>query len=733
MFDIVQNFPTLPRTREQQKVAFRIPRSSLQKQVLLSDRGASENSLYVPGTADRAFKTHTVETISGEFGFQTIQGTKDEGTNTPYRLQYNRQVQTVFEFAEATVEDRARDRLEKFLKDSVDALEDIIVMNEALDIYGDELAFEGRNGGRESLQDQEELMVIKELKCFEFEIGKAKSVSHIRFQGGPELIATALRDNQSFEDQIDNQNRSHDSVILIWNALEFHRFTPVAVLVCPVEITSFCFKPDNALVAIVGGANGQVFIYDLTLLQKSVKTLEERVGFAKKESVNDRDATASEVAEQQAGAESDGDEGNRTGARTSDSNDIMIFKPVLSSAILESYAASQNLFPTEIFSRKAVFVASHRTAIKSISFLPTNLEIDKKNAGQVTERSPTALPNNEQFMTLSEDGQILFWDLNFVDAKGARAAKLGDPDLRKFVWKAVFSVQLFRTEQQLVRTHSFVEERGATTEVLVATDEAEFLRLNYNFKDFTSEELANKAEFAKRVLGSPSKLLLTAAQLSPLLAGLVLVANEVSFSLYYNGYQLPVFTSAPAVGTRITCARFSASRPGVIFVGREDGIVDAWDLLDHAGVSSQQHLVSAVGVSCIETSDKKSNILAVGDRDGCLHLLQLPKSLCRMSGGEEQAMQRFLEKELKRAQFYQMKFSEAENEQPNPVETEDAIDDSFPGDRQRGEETRIAQAGGKTEDDLLEDGFNAFLEENMLRVQSEEEKQPTEAEEPKQK
>jgi WD40 repeat protein len=387
----------------------------------------------------------------------------------------------------------------------------------------------------------------------------------------------------------------------------------------------------------------------------------------------------------------------------------------LSSALLESYAASQNLFPTEVFSRKAVYISSHRSAVKSISFLPSNVEFDKKNVGQFLERAATTEPNSDQFLSLSEDGQLLFWDLNFADAKGTKTTKIGDSDLKKFIWKSLFSVQTFRTEQHLLPAAILLEQRDPTTEATLATDEGELFRVNYNFKDISGEELLNKSEFAKKIVGSPQKLLLTSAQVNPMIPNLLLMSNEVSFSLFVNTCPHPLFTSAPTVGTRITCVRFSTNRPAVIYVGKDDGTIDAWDLLDHAGTPSQQHLVSAVGVSCIETSAQRTNVLAVGDKDGCLHLLQLPKSLCKPINGEEASMQRFVEKELRRIHYYQTKFVDVENEAKRNKEAENAADPSNSPDKPTKDEPKVF-GGGKSEEDALEEGFNAFLEENMLKV-----------------
>ena len=57
--------------------------------------------------------------------------------------------------------------------------------------------------------------------------------------------------------------RSYKNVILFWDYEDMHLFVPVLVLVSPLEILTFEFKPNDPNILIAGAINGQVFLWDL--------------------------------------------------------------------------------------------------------------------------------------------------------------------------------------------------------------------------------------------------------------------------------------------------------------------------------------------------------------------------------------------------------------------------------------------------------------------------------------
>ena len=96
-------------------------------------------------------------------------------------------------------------------------------------------------------------------------------------------------------------------------------------------------------------------------------------------------------------------------------------------------------------------------------------------------------------------------------------------------------------------------------------------------------------------------------------------------------------------------------RPSIIFIGKENGSLDVWDLFDNLGNPSHQHLVSAIGIKFLEMNKTSPNLLTVGDKDGCLHLLNLPSNLFTKNPNEFEYFLNFINKEKKRVSYYHSK------------------------------------------------------------------------------
>lgn len=165
---------------------------------------------------------------------------------------------------------------------------------------------------------------------------------------------------------------------------------------------------------------------------------------------------------------------------------------------------------------------------------------------------------------------------------------------------------------------------------------------------------------------------------SPFFPHVVLAVNEFTFSLWMRGVRLPVFTS-PASPQPHTVGRWSPTRPGVLVIGRSDGVMDIWDLLDtttkpalsshlfsSAVASMEFRLVSAPPApaggaaagaggtsasSAAAASAAGKQLLAVGDAKGSLHILDFPLPLRRGSPGEESLVSAYLNREALRAAY----------------------------------------------------------------------------------
>jgi WD40 repeat protein len=118
---------------------------------------------------------------------------------------------------------------------------------------------------------------------------------------------------------------------------------------------------------------------------------------------------------------------------------------------------------------------------------------------------------------------------------------------------------------------------------------------------------------------------------------IVLTLHDYHFVIWRLDINEAIFESAMLKNCQISCGMFSPTRPGLVFIGRTDGRLDIWDFTDQSHQETMNHQVSSSGISCIKfhSSPLCPNILALGDYDGTLHVLELPQMLSKKQANEE--------------------------------------------------------------------------------------------------
>lgn len=623
MFDISNINVEIPSSRPLHRYKYQANPDKVCQNLNLTDKDAADNAFSFSYPSSSKYKSNHIAIETGELGFQVIKGRFDKATTTQYKIQKNKIMMTEQINPAAKLDKETKERLNSFLNDKFGYFEDALLENETLNIYIDDLGVGDNLKNKDSSETG--LSVIKEKKSFEYEYCKQKLVSDIRFLNEHRIMAISLIEDLTYEERIDLNGRSFDCFIVLWDYKDLHRFTPIAILESPVEITCFEFKPDNPRYLIAGGINGQVYLYDLIKLTKistTSTTLNKRVLL---------------------------DTFNKN---------IEYIKPVLSSSIVESFNANQNLISNDIYSRKGIHLSSHRSCIKSLYFLQEGVEIDRKNPTKLVKYEGEEIPNRDQFVTISNDGHLLIWDLNFSDFKEKKMMRLEEVDFAKINWKALLSIQCFKFDNVILNTNNMIlKPMKQSTRLFFTSDEGQLSELDFDIESNFNKEI-NKIEILKQRWIPNEENFPIAIDISLFNEGLVIVLCETNFYLYSPETDKPVFTSPFIESARFTCAKFSPKRPSVLFLGRNDGIIDIWDFCDQTGQASQQHLVSAVGISFLQLNVTQSDLMAVGDYDSCVKLLTLPTSLYKKLNNEEKLMKEFILKESKRNTYYQKKFSE---------------------------------------------------------------------------
>ena len=144
----------------------------------------------------------------------------------------------------------------------------------------------------------------------------------------------------------------------------------------------------------------------------------------------------------------------------------------------------------------------------------------------------------------------------------------------------------------------------------------------------------------------------------PLAKNVFLVVTDFSFSLWRAGTPQPLFTSAPCAAV-YTCAHWSPTRAAVIMLGRADGVVDVWDLLDATDKPVSSFTLVSVPLTSLNfrtkynvtAGQKDKQLVAVGDAKGSLHILAVPFALRKGSKDECAHLEAFLDREGERAAY----------------------------------------------------------------------------------
>lgn len=98
----------------------------------------------------------------------------------------------------------------------------------------------------------------------------------------------------------------------------------------------------------------------------------------------------------------------------------------------------------------------------------------------------------------------------------------------------------------------------------------------------------------------------------------------------------------------VTAGCWSPTRAGVFFVTRMDGVVDVWDFFYRQNEVAYSHKVGDVALSAISVQGSGGKLVAVGDVNGMISLLELSDGLAALQPNEKAAINGMFERETKR-------------------------------------------------------------------------------------
>ncbi|CAL8256747.1 unnamed protein product [Merluccius merluccius] len=166
--------------------------------------------------------------------------------------------------------------------------------------------------------------------------------------------------------------------------------------------------------------------------------------------------------------------------------------------------------------------------------------------------------------------------------------------------------------------------------------------------------------------------LVNTVQRSPFFKDIILTVGGWTFAIWKDGVMEGALMRSPCSEKRYTAGCWSQTRPAVLFIGREDGNMEVWDLLEKSHEPSEVQNITTHSITCIKPRlfSSKLHFLALSDDLGTVHILQIPWTLYNSSRNEKVSMGKYFEKELERLLYF-MKRREMRGQEKRSMETEE--------------------------------------------------------------
>jgi len=552
---------------------------------------------------------HTLRRAEVDMGFQCSAGQADQTTQTLWRVKYNKACQ----YEPIGYTDKLKDKIMKsekmheFLAKSIDMIELNLQHNETLDLFKGEFAeFEDEEF---SLGNKKENNLKPWHSFTDLTYSKNRIISEIQWHPTKSgVVAFSCTNNLTFNQWVEVSGMVLSSSILIWNFNDL--LHPQYILMAPGDLSCFAFNPKNPNIIVGGMMTGQLVLWDLTEYNRKLE--------------------------------------NQLGKKDAD----------------KDWAPTPPISPIFISS----IDRSHSRRVTCIKWLSANSEINKRGEYSVLDESAkdyTHYPN--QFITVAGDGHLLYWDARPHKWKNPNWATQEKKD-GIVTWLPHASVALTNPGASGTICATKIESADGTNVVMV-TEDGEVAVVNWASKS------ADEKKSAVTRINKSHVSACTAVCRSPHFPNMFMTVGDWTFTIWQldeEGMQEPVFVSSPA-SHQLTTGCWSPSRPGLMVVARADGTIEVWDLLDQCHKPSLMFPSGSEGITSMkfwQSNVGAQQYLAVGDNEGKLHIIEIPRNMRKPIPHENQLMQQFYNREIKRVAYAKNRRGIRSNEK-KPVAAEE--------------------------------------------------------------
>jgi len=523
--------------------------------------------------------------------------------------------------------------------------EEALQQNETVDIFSDDFADLAEDEASLGNKTDSELKELQSYYHLSYCAGRL--LTFIQWQPAAKgVVAVAGARRMTFEERVSVSGKVNTGYILLWNFSD--PIHPQMVLEAPGDVHCFRFCPSNPDLVIGGLESGQIAMWSLA---------DARAAAREAKLLND----------------DTGEEGNNT----------ITAQPTVLSAVDQS----------------------HKRSVTDLHWMPAAFEVTEKGKFLRLGGDKPAPAEQQQFLSVGADGTLLFWDVRKAHEQPEEKKDEPAGKAKKEGWGPIAKMNLHNPDGAMELSPVFglldvSDDPQGKCSVYTVTEEGEFTTI-----DLSAPNVENFTKGVKSVIPGHYGPCV-ALQRSPFVPGVHLSVGDWTFNVWREGISSPLFSS-PFCPTSYTCGAWSPSRPAVLFVGRSDGMIDIWDLLDRSHEPSMTVAVTAAEVTSMEfTSSATRQLLAVGDDQGTVHVMEVPRNLRRAANNEKQFAANFFAREERRVEYVQRRIEQRKEE----GQAEEAV--VPPADA----------AEGPTEEEKLEAAFLAleevFMEEMGLNVET---------------
>lgn len=527
-----------------------------------------------------------------ETGIQSSPENQDASTQSKWSRKVNSSAQTEFvtmlpEFSKSIQE---QDDFLEFIRKVQERVNPILDSNMASDVFKDQLA--NLIASDDSLVKS---FAVSQLKEF-LSLKDARFNSPICcidwMPGNSGTIAISFASTNTFDKYLESWVNAPVEYIFLWNFQSI--LHPQYVLEAPAVVKVFKFCPTNPNILVGGCENGQVLMYDLS--DEKTKICAE---------LRNRYSTEDSFSE--------------------------YYHAKFSSMII-----SPTLAPTKCSSQP----------ICDLKWLPPGqkiLRIGELDTCEVTT----------QFITISLDGHLIVWN-TIVDTANVHVNEDGFLPGASLIneWTPVFTMNILKNPKAGIYIptrlfHVFTDQGKLTGDARIATEEGEVV--GFNWVNGFDRSLAGRQNPQVTIKAQLLYHTVLSFEESPFMPGIFLAcdrAQVVITDLKTNPIELFRSSARPQ---SITCAVFSPTRPSVFLVGKENGEIEVWAMLDksHECLFTQSVASSKVMSLSFGIGQGEKQLLAVGCGDGSLMIYEVPEFMSKPSNEEAESMKQFIEQQRK--------------------------------------------------------------------------------------